>query len=111
VWPEDEFRTERVLLDQVIDLGLEQPGAPRSLTDVRVRELFGSILHTDAVEREDEEENWVVTILTSTADFVAVTRGQRFENLVPRRAAVNAVLLSLVSGNDHKNGHERERKT
>jgi hypothetical protein len=34
------------------------------------------------------------TILTSAADFVAVTRGHQFDNLAPRRAAVNAVLLS-----------------
>jgi hypothetical protein len=79
VGAEDEFRTERVLLNQVVELGLEQPGAPRSLTDVRVRELFGSILHTDAVEHEDEESTWVETILTSAADFVAVTRGHQFE--------------------------------
>ena len=54
---------------------------------------------------------WVETILTSAADFVAVTRGHQFENLVPRCAAVNAVLLSLVSGRDRRNGRERERKT
>jgi len=50
-------------------------------------------------------------ILTSAADFVAVTRGHQFENLAPRRAAVNAVLLSLVSGRDRRNGRGRERKT
>jgi hypothetical protein len=111
VGPEDEFRTERVLLNRVVELGLEEPGAPRWLTEVRVRELFSSILHTDALEREDDDRNWVETILTSTADFVAVTRGHRFENLVPRRAAVNAVLLSVASGGDHRNGRERERKT
>jgi len=83
--------------------------APRSLTDVRVRELFGSTPHTDALEREDDDRNWVETILTSTADFAAVTRGHQFETLVPRRAAVNAVLLSLVSGSDRTNGRERER--
>jgi len=39
----------------------------------------------------------VETILTSAADFVAVTRGHQFEDLAPRRAAVNAVLLSLAA--------------
>jgi len=52
----------------------------------------------------------VETILTSAADFAAVTRGHRFENLTPRRAAVNAVLLCLASGGDPGNGRERERK-
>ena len=53
----------------------------------------------------------VETILISAADFVAVTRGHQCEYLVPRRAAVNAVLLLLVSGSDRRNGRERERKT
>ena len=53
----------------------------------------------------------VETILTSAADFVVVTRGHQFENLAPRRAAVNAVLLSWASGSDRRNGRERERKT
>ena len=53
----------------------------------------------------------VETILISAADFVAVTRGHQFECLVSRRAAVNAVLLWLVSGSGRRNGRERERKT
>jgi len=53
----------------------------------------------------------VETILISAAGFVAVTRGHQCEYLVPRRAAVNAVLLLLVSGSDRRNGRERERKT
>jgi hypothetical protein len=110
VTSEDEFKTERVLLGQVVDLE-QQSDAPRSLTEIRVRDLFDSILHTEAVEREDDEGKWVETILTSTADFVAVTRGHQFENLVPRRAAVNAVLLAVTSGRDRTNGRAGERKT
>ena len=53
----------------------------------------------------------VETFLTSAGDFVAVTRGHQFENLAPRHAAVNAVLLSLASGSDRRNGRERGRKT
>jgi len=53
----------------------------------------------------------VETILTSAAGFVAITRAHQFENLVPRRAAVNAVLLSLASGSNRRNGRKRERKT
>ena len=52
----------------------------------------------------------VEAILTSAADFVAVTGGHRFENLAPRRAAVSAVLLCLASGSDPGNGREGERK-
>jgi hypothetical protein len=59
-------------------------------------------MHTEAVDREDDEAIWVKAILTSTADFFAVTKGRQFENLVPRHTLINAVLLAVVSGNDLK---------
>jgi len=91
-----------VLLDKVSTL--EKLGKTQRLTEVSVRELFGPILHIEAIEREDDEEKWVEAILTSTADFVAVTRGRQFKDLVPRREAVNAVLLAVISGKDRTNG-------
>jgi hypothetical protein len=105
----DNFAPERSLLGQVH--GLEVPDGQRTLSEVRVRELFGSILHTEAVERDDDEAKWVEAILTSTTDFFAVTRGHEFENLVPRRTAVNAVLLAMISGSDRTNGRASEPKT
>ena len=74
------------------------------MSEVRVRELFGSVLHTDAVDHEDGETTWVETILGTTADFFAVTKGRQFVNLVPRRTAVNSVLLALVSDNGRTSG-------
>jgi hypothetical protein len=81
------------------------------LTAAGVRDWFDAILHTEAIEHADDERKWVETILTSTADFVTVTKGQRFENLVPRRVAVNAVLVAVVSRSDRTNGREAGRKT
>jgi len=98
VMREDGFEAERLLLSQLSPL--EGPGRSWSLTEVRVRELFGSVLHTEAVDPDDDEATWVETILGSTADFFAVTSGQQFVNLVPRRTAVNAVLLALISDNE-----------
>lgn len=77
---------------------LEAGGPPRSLTEVRLHELFGPVLHTEAVDSDDDEAAWVETILGSTADFFAVTRGRQFVNLVPRQTALNAVLLALTHG-------------
>jgi hypothetical protein len=105
---EDGFEAERLLLSWVGYF--ENLHAPRSLTEVRVRELFGSILHTEAVDSEDDEVTWVETTLGSTADFFAVTAGHQFVNLVPRHTAVNAVLLALASHGGRSNGRESQRK-
>jgi hypothetical protein len=93
---DDDFAAERFLLATFGPLETED--ALRTLSEMRVKDLFGSILHTDAVDRADNEEQWIATIVGSTADYFAVTAGGQFVNLVPREAAVNAVLGALVSG-------------
>jgi hypothetical protein len=95
VMREDGFEAERYLLSH---LAPHEGTAPWSLTEAGVRDLFGSVLHTESVDPQDDEATWVKNILGSNADFFAVTRRTQFVNLVPRRTAVNAVLLALVSG-------------
>lgn len=102
VMREDGFEAERFLLSRLSPL--EGDGAPWLMTEVRVRELFGSVLHAEAVDPEDDEATWVETILGSTADCFAVTKGRQFVNLVPRRIAVNAVLLALISEDGRTKG-------
>jgi len=107
VMREDGFEAERLLLAH---LGpIEGDGTAWSLTEIRVRDLFGSVLHTEAVDHEDAEATWVETILGTTADFFAVTKGRQFVNLVPRRTAVNSVLLALVSDNARTSGRRPTR--
>lgn len=95
---DDDFAAERFLLATFGPLETED--ARRTVSEMRVRDLFGSVLHTDAVDRDDSEQQWIATIVGSTDDYFAVTSGGQFVNLVPREAAVNAVLLTLVSGRD-----------
>jgi hypothetical protein len=95
---EDGFVAERLLLTH-LEL-LEVPGKLRTVTEARARELFSSVLHTEAVDSRDGEETWLETILGSGSDFFAVTTGRQFVNLVPRAIALNAVLLAMISEHD-----------
>lgn len=108
VMREDGFEAERLLLSRLAPH--EIIPSPWSLTEARVRELFGSVLHTGSVDPQDDEATWVEMILGSTADFFAVTRGHQFVNLVPRRTAVNAVLLAMVYGSGKGGGGENPRR-
>jgi hypothetical protein len=93
---EDGFEAERFLLGRLAPLEISEKR--RTLTEVRARELFASVLHTDAVDRDDDDEDiWLSTVLGSPSDFFAVTEGRKFVNLVPRRSALSAVLRTLAS--------------
>ncbi len=92
--PDDRFLPERLLLDKLADL--ETPGAQWRITESRLRDLLGSVLFTDSVDRNDSEERWIATIVGSTADYFALTSGGQLVNLISRPAALNAVLLTLL---------------
>jgi hypothetical protein len=95
VTPADGFVPERLLLDHVGPL--ERSPDAAGITAVRLRDLFGPVLHTAAIDRDDEEGAWVRTVLGSIDDYLAVTRAGDFVDIVPRAVAVNALLLALTS--------------
>lgn len=99
----DEFTPERFLLQHLQPLeasmsrgSAEGPIGYLWMNNSRVTDLLDSVLHTEAVDKKEGEKRWVEVILGSTDDFFAVTSNREFVNLVPRRAATNAVLLSVI---------------
>src|SRR5262249_7039622 len=75
----DGFEPERLLLNHVAPME-QAPFTTPGITTVRLRELFGAVLHTGAIDRDDDESVWIRTILGSTEDYIAVTRGPEFLN-------------------------------
>ena len=68
-----------------------------AISEQRLKELFLSVLHVDAVDRDDPDERWVSTTIGSTSDYFAVTSdGGQLVTMVPRSRALNAVLLSAL---------------
>jgi hypothetical protein len=96
--PPPELIPEQFLLDQ---LAVLEPPSPDPMPDLAVtvpllRRLFTAVLREDAVQRDDPDERWRDAILDGTDDYLAVTEHGAYVTLVPRQAAVNAVLRSLV---------------
>jgi hypothetical protein len=91
---QDRFVPERFLLRKLADL--ESEDAQWGISEQRLRDLFGSILCTDAVDRDDAEEQWVAMTIGSTAEYFAVTSSGQLVGMIPRFRALNAVLLSLL---------------
>jgi hypothetical protein len=97
--PDDPHLPERFLLDQLRPLeGSQQPEQREKLevTAARLKDLFGPVLNTDALDTQKPGAAWVDGILDGTAPYVAITSRGQFTSLVPRDVAINAVLRSLV---------------
>lgn len=94
----DQFVPERLLRDELRTL--EQSGRDLRVTIGRLQDYLGSVLHTDAIDRGDHDENWLNRLVESRAGYIAITSDGQFVNLAPREAALNALLLSLLEEND-----------
>ena len=95
--PPPQLIPEQFLLTELACL--EPPNPPMedlAVTVPLLRALFTAVLRVDSIERDDPEERWRGAILGGTDDYFAITERGAYVTLVSRRAAVNAVLRSLI---------------
>jgi hypothetical protein len=92
----------RLFAEQILqsDLGekLEsKPPGPRSISLVRLDELFGPVLYPDSIDLSWPPERQLEAFLNSQAAFIAATQQGTYSALVSRAALANEVLRSLSS--------------
>jgi hypothetical protein len=85
---------EQILLDRLVLKGME--AEPERLTLARFQELFEPFAYRDAIDLEWPGDRRVAALLESSAEFVAVTRGGRYESIVQRSVADRLILRELV---------------
>jgi hypothetical protein len=90
----------KLFAEQVLqsDLGqkLEQTPGPRSVTLVRLEELFGPVLAKDNIDLSWPAKQQLEAFLNSQASFLATTQRGTYSALVSRAALANEVLRSLT---------------
>jgi hypothetical protein len=92
----------KLFAEQILqsDLGekLETPPpGPRSISLVRLDELFGPVLNRDGIDLSWPPERQLEVFLNSQAAFLATTLHGTYSTLVSRAALANEVLRSLTS--------------
>jgi len=88
---------EQVLQSDLGDKLEKQPPGPRSITLVRLDELFRPVLVRDSIDLDWPPERQLSAFLNSQAAFIATTQHGIYLALVSRAALSNEVLRSLVS--------------
>jgi hypothetical protein len=86
------FADEQFLLTELAPLE-EQP---RTVTLVRLADLFGPILHAATLDEHDSDDAWLHTALSQDDDYLAVTRGQVYVGLLSRAAVLARIVGVLV---------------
>lgn len=89
-----EAAFEQILLDQLAVKGLENK--PDTITLTRFADLFEPDAYRDAIDLEWPNDRRVATLLETGAEYIAVTRGGRYESMVQRGVAERLILRELV---------------
>jgi hypothetical protein len=90
----------RFALEQFLaaDLGanIEVLGQAKSISVIRLRDLFGSVLRTSPLDETLSAQKQIETILTRDDKYVAVTQDRRYVKLVPRIAVLSGIVRSMI---------------
>lgn len=74
----------------------QQDKVPRTISTVRLKALFVSVLNTHFVDQNAPPEQQVKQFFVDDATYVAVTRESRYLRLVPRAGALSEMVAALV---------------
>jgi hypothetical protein len=93
----NELRFEQLLASELGEK-VEQPHAPPGISLVRLEELFRPILHKHAIDEAESSREQLENFFRDDALYIAMTRDGCYQRLIPRRAALNAILKSIAAG-------------
>lgn len=92
----NELAAEQLLASELGDK-IESPGSPRTISMVRLEELFAAELRTDSVDEDWDQERQNEAFLTTDASHLTLTRRGEYVALINRMRILNAAVRSLLS--------------
>jgi hypothetical protein len=75
-------------------------GHPNSVSVIRLRDLFGSVLRTSSLDETRSAQTQIETILSRDDKYVAVTQDERYVKLVPRLAVVSSIVRFMIKSRE-----------
>jgi hypothetical protein len=93
----NELIAEQVLQSE-LGARVEEQGGSRSITLVRLAELFGPVLNKGCIDLKWSAERQLDTFLDNQAPFLAITQDGRYLTLVPRLTLLNQLLKPVLKG-------------
>ncbi|MFE4748952.1 hypothetical protein ACFRIB_01455 [Streptomyces mirabilis] len=100
---------EQILLNEMRKL--ESPQGQRTISIVRLHDLFGAFLHRETLDEALPEQHWLRMVFGTDGDYLAVTRSGRYLGLVARNRFLTDLFRSRLFpelGNDDRAHPEPE---
>ncbi|HLO30219.1 MAG TPA: hypothetical protein VK249_13835 [Anaerolineales bacterium] len=92
-----KFSTEQVLASELYTK-IEQQEAPRTISIVRLQELFRAVLHISMIDETWPSERQLSEFFRNDLPYMAMTENGQFKSLIARSSVLNAMVGTLVQG-------------
>jgi hypothetical protein len=92
----DQRRNELALAEFLASSISEPSDKPDHISVVRLATLFTPFLRKASLDESERGDAWVSTVLGTTDPYLAITRQGRYVRLIPREAAVNDIISTLI---------------
>jgi len=90
-----KFFAEQLLASE-LGTQIEQVESPKTISIVRLEELFRPVLHKAMIDETWASERQLSEFFKNDLEYMAVTRNGQFSSLIPRSAVLNMMVGKLV---------------
>ncbi len=91
----NKFFAEQLLASELGEK-IEQVESPRTISIVRLEELFRPVLHRAVINETWPSERQLSEFFDSDSGYIAVTQNGKYSTLVSRQTVLNAIVKTLV---------------
>jgi hypothetical protein len=91
----NKFYAEQLLASELGEK-IEQIEPPRTISIVRLEELFRPVLHKEAIDESWPSERQLNEFFTNDLPHVAITNNGQFKSLISRTSVLNKMVGTLV---------------
>jgi hypothetical protein len=91
----NKFYAEQLLASELGEK-IENKEPPRTISVVRLEELFKPVLHKDVIDESWPSERQVSKFFDSDLPYMAITNNGQYKSLIPRSSVINKMVGTLV---------------
>ncbi len=89
------FLAEHLLASE-LEQKVEQVETPRSISVVRLNDLFGAVLRRGMIDKSWSAERQLAEFFRHDSTYIAITQNRQFKSLVSRLSVLNSVVGTLT---------------
>lgn len=92
--PKELFAEQMLAMD--LQTKIENPKEPKTISTIRLKDLFKPVLYTDGIDESESQEKQISTFFENDSDYLVITNNGKYSTIVSRLTVLSTILKTMV---------------